>query len=74
MEFILTNERIFLRQVIETVLTSNLPFKETLKKIEAIQRSNGGTIQVFGKRHCFSCESFERFEIKLMAVFRNWFK
>lgn len=42
-----------------------LDCNETLKKIEAIQRSNGGAIQVFGKKHCFCCESFEQFEIKL---------
>ena len=42
-----------------------LDCNETLKKIEAMQRSNGGNIQVFGKRNCFSCESFEQFEIKV---------
>jgi len=37
----------------------------TIKKIEAIQTSHGGNIQVFGKGNCYSCERFEQFEIKV---------
>jgi hypothetical protein len=68
MEFILTNERIFLRQVIETVLTSNLPFKETLKKIESIKCP---PIRLSSMFYPFMKQSVEKLELNGAYLYRK---
>lgn len=38
---------------------------DIIKNIAKIQQAQGGTIQIFGGKNCFSCDNLERFEIRV---------